>query len=212
MSTHTDLEALADKWDREAEEKWPGWGAISGHAIELRRALLAAEPGEPGSLSDRVMRSPEVRAWLIEDPKSHPGKFWHPDKRTGVDWVDDANRAVRFLRHNDANEVIAARTDMNELWVAREHIWMGRPAPDGLREALEKIRAERSKGPRVGGTSDRLLHYHDGLDFALAALSASAGEWLPGTPCPDCGGDYDRGHNPGCPHGPASAGEPEVKA
>jgi hypothetical protein len=100
----------------------------------------SAEQGEPGLIA-RVMESPEVTAWLIEDPVGHPMKFWLPNRRTGTDWTDDANKAVRFLRHNDANEVIAARPDMNELWVAREHMWMGRPVPahDGLREKQEQL-------------------------------------------------------------------------
>jgi NTP pyrophosphatase (non-canonical NTP hydrolase) len=97
-------------------------------------------------------------------------KFWLPNRRTGTDWTDDANKAVRFLRHNDANEVIAARPDMNELWVAREHIWDGqpRPAPDALRwEAIAKQWAHEAELARQ---PDKFYEKYD--EKAMNAMQA----------------------------------------
>ena len=87
----------------------------------------------------RAQKDTEIVAWLIEDP-GRPGKFWLPDHRLG-DWTDDATKAVRFLRHNDANSVIAARPDTNELWVAREHLWITSPAREEAVRAPEGEKA-----------------------------------------------------------------------
>ncbi len=54
----------------------------------------------------------------------------------------------------------------------------------------------------------------DQRDLALAEAfrrypdyTPAPAEWKEGTPCPDCGGDYDRGHNKGCPRGPTAPPE-----
>jgi hypothetical protein len=104
------------------------------------------EPWEP---------RPEIIAWLIEDPGSHPGKFWLPNVRTGVDWTDDANKAVRFLRHNDANEVISTRPNINELWVARKHVWFSDAAVEESRALA--ARPAPSKEPGMLSTHLGLL-------------------------------------------------------
>jgi hypothetical protein len=85
---------------------------------------------------------------------------------------------------------------------------------EGLRELCEEIVKADDIG--VGSMMER--------DFAaafqkiarkavahLTAIAAHPPVWDEGKPCPDCGGDYDRGHNQGCPRGAAHLPQQGVK-
>jgi hypothetical protein len=85
-------------------------------------AQQVPESREPsGGLREWALKHESV--WLIEDPQNHPQQYWLPNLRMGTDWTYDVHQAVRFARHNDANAVIAARPNIDELWIAVQHAW-----------------------------------------------------------------------------------------
>ena len=97
-------------------------GESVGSILERFNALADhLESAPSGGLREWALKHESV--WLIEDPKNHPQRYWLPNLRTGTDWTYDVHQAVRFARHNDANAVIAARPNIDELWIAVQHAW-----------------------------------------------------------------------------------------
>lgn len=75
--------------------------------------------------------------WLIERPSWIGGRphWWHPSRG----WVPDVNDAIQFARQQDAEDIRKATCTDNE--VVTEHMWMGRPTPDGHAWAVLKAAA-----------------------------------------------------------------------
>ena len=120
-------------------------------------------PDVPGALGD-------TEGWLIEDPSDHPLKYWSGGHRYGSAWTDNASKAVRFSRREDAEAVI--KNTLDERWIACGHEWISTHAPDW------KNRAERAEADIEKLKMDA-EHLQYERDEAREGAKAEAGEPMP---------------------------------
>ena len=124
-------------------------------------------PDVPGALGD-------TEGWLIEDPSDHPLKYWSGGHRYGSAWTDNASKAVRFSRREDAEAVI--KNTLDERWIACGHEWISTHAPDWKKRA---VRAEADI-EKLKMDAEHLQYERDEAREKLAArpveAKAEAGE------------------------------------
>lgn len=86
----------------------------------IRRSLANIE----AALEMRFGGATQETAWLIEFPPSpdFQPRWWHPV----IGWTVDPNRALRLVRKEDAEAVIAGRDALRG--VATEHKWLSPPS------------------------------------------------------------------------------------